>query len=251
MNVYFDHGIPPVKSVPLPVPAVAQVKVQVNDHDHENTLYYIGRRNVNAYSLQRGYGLRVYILHLEIDNNKIGDNCVAKGGPTSTNSRKLVDIQHQNNQIYNNVGKSGSSQQNSITSFLTSSTSSNQQQQNYHQQASRKENSITNVNNKQKQHKNNKFIAAELLFRCGPSGHVEKGVKGRLPNWLCAFLLPLLRAGLIVVKGHIAYDIGHLAVFQDVPLSIQVSLCIFICMCSFLVCTYVYTRVYLCNAYPD
>jgi hypothetical protein len=46
--------------------------------------------------------------------------------------------------------------------------------------------------------------------------------RGRLPNILCDFIVPLLQEDLIELKGHVLFDIGKLGTFQDLPLSVHV-----------------------------
>jgi hypothetical protein len=66
-----------------------------------------------------------------------------------------------------------------------------------------------------------KFSAANLLFESGGIAKAQ-ALTGRLSNLLCSFLVPLLQSNLIELQGHIAYDIGPLGTFQDVPLSLQI-----------------------------
>ena len=49
-----------------------------------------------------------------------------------------------------------------------------------------------------------------------------RNISGRLPNLLCDFFLPLINANLIEIRGHIAYDIGAVGIFVDVPISLHI-----------------------------
>ena len=75
-----------------------------------------------------------------------------------------------------------------------------------------------------------KFSAGKLLFDTAlddlHNGTVDdalaskaRNIKGRLPNHLCDFLVPLLQRKLITLSGHIAYDLGPIGTFQGVQSS--------------------------------
>jgi len=70
--------------------------------------------------------------------------------------------------------------------------------------------------------KKTKFSAASLLFECSSGSGGGNTIKGRLSNLICSFLVPLIREDLVVVQGHVAYDIGQVGVFQDLPVSLQI-----------------------------
>ena len=87
-------------------------------------------------------------------------------------------------------------------------------------------------NNLQKNAIKNKdrFSAGKLMFRTvidnkdvqDGNNKLLKNISGRLSNFLCDFFLPLINANLIVLKGHIAYDIGAVGTFVDVPISLHI-----------------------------
>ena len=58
------------------------------------------------------------------------------------------------------------------------------------------------------------YSASQLLFT------TDGGIRGRLPNCLCESLVPLLRAGTVRVEAHVAFDVGELGTFVDLPLSL-------------------------------
>lgn len=66
--------------------------------------------------------------------------------------------------------------------------------------------------------------SSQLLFNVHDSGqHVGKSIlHGRFPGWLCDFLVPLLREGLVVISGHVCYDIGPVSTFQDIALTLHI-----------------------------
>lgn len=73
-----------------------------------------------------------------------------------------------------------------------------------------------------------RFSAAELTFstvvlNVNKQRPLDsKIVRGRLPNKVCDFLLPLLRSELITIEGNIAYDIGAVKKFQDVLIELSI-----------------------------
>jgi hypothetical protein len=83
------------------------------------------------------------------------------------------------------------------------------------------EGELLNKAKKGKQSHKQKFSAANLLFECDGISK-SQALTGRLSNLVCSFLVPLLQSHLIEVQGHIAYDIGPLGTFQDLPLSLQI-----------------------------
>lgn len=66
--------------------------------------------------------------------------------------------------------------------------------------------------------------ASELLFSCDSGGDNSNGgsLQGRLPQWCCRFLVPLLKCGFIRLKASIAYDVGVVNTFDMVPVSLYV-----------------------------
>ena len=75
------------------------------------------------------------------------------------------------------------------------------------------------------------FSAAELIFTTKASNIIATNmnlldilqpVRGRLTNKVCDFLLPLLKCDLISIVGNIAYDIGDVRVFQDIPIVLNI-----------------------------
>lgn len=85
-----------------------------------------------------------------------------------------------------------------------------------------------NLKNNNGNAKKDNFSGRNLMF----STYIERGqesqnkslknVNGRLPNILCDFLVPLIAANLISLKGHVAYDMGCVGVFVNVTLSIHI-----------------------------
>jgi len=77
--------------------------------------------------------------------------------------------------------------------------------------------------------KRDKYAGAKLIVEAstssshqGAAGQDAGAFRSRLPNTVCDFLVPLLQARLIAVRGHVAYDLGAITLMQDVPVSLQV-----------------------------
>ena len=79
-----------------------------------------------------------------------------------------------------------------------------------------------------------KFSAAELIFSTALDPNSEaaldllsmsknKPIRGRLPNNICDFLLPLMKKNIIRIWGNILYDIGPVNTFQDIPIVLYIS----------------------------
>ncbi len=74
-----------------------------------------------------------------------------------------------------------------------------------------------------------KFSGGKLLFYTFNQDNFkatsqQRDCEGRLPNWICDLLVPLLRSKLIVLKGHVCYDRGVIKRFDYIPLCIHVYL---------------------------
>ncbi len=74
-----------------------------------------------------------------------------------------------------------------------------------------------------------KFSGGKLLFYTFNQDNFkatsqQRDCEGRLPNWICDFLVPLLRSKLVVLKGHVCYDRGAIKRFDYIPLCIHVYL---------------------------
>ncbi len=71
--------------------------------------------------------------------------------------------------------------------------------------------------------KKEKYAGAKLIVEARIKDRSDVGAfRSRLPNIICDFLVPLLQAGLILCRGHVAYDIGNIKLMQDVPVSLQI-----------------------------
>ena len=78
--------------------------------------------------------------------------------------------------------------------------------------------------------KKDKFSGAKLIFETyhmptvGYDEYVSKvrNIQGRISNVLADFIVPLLEANLIQLRGHISYDMGSLNTFQDIPVSLHI-----------------------------
>lgn len=80
-----------------------------------------------------------------------------------------------------------------------------------------------------KSYSKDKFSGGKLFFETfydGPmdssSREKHSNIRGRLPNILCDVLLPLLRAKVVDLRGHVAYDLGSTSTFHDVPISLHI-----------------------------
>ena len=74
-----------------------------------------------------------------------------------------------------------------------------------------------------------KFSGGKLLFYTFNQDNFkatsqQRDCEGRLPNWVCDFLVPLLRSKLVVLKGHVCYDRGAIKRFDYIPLCIHIYL---------------------------
>eukprot|EP01034_Spumella_vulgaris_P026131 gene26131-32664_t len=151
----------------------------------------LGRRIVSGYSISSGYIVRTQSLRFTIEND------------TSALSAKENKKASANS---NNLVKS-----NTISGGSSSSASS----------SSRKPFPIGSGSR-------DKFSAGKLFFdtyhdpSAGALTAQQKNVRGRLSNGLCDFLVPLLRARLVELRGHIAYDYGQVGTFQDIPVSLHI-----------------------------
>ena len=173
VNDYFEKGV--TKKIPSSSSSRSSSSSSSSrSSSSSSALYFIGRRNVMGYTLEKGYGLRSYEMTLVLDNIKDG---VSGGGHNTA----------------------------SITSFSNDANLSFKDTR----FTSKKKGTLAN------------FVAAQLKFIC-TSENKDAGIKGRLPNQICSFLIPLMRRELITVKGHVAYDVGDVGNFTDVPISVQV-----------------------------
>lgn len=154
----------------------------VHGKSTEGSFYFIGRRNVAAYSLSRGYVLRNHYLQFTLDG---------------TNKSSFVRLSEEQTAI---KAKSANKKSN-INGYL---------------------------NKAGKSYSIEKFSGGKLLFDtkfCKDPGNMNASsasVRGRLPNFLCDILLPLLKAKVVDITGHILYDIGALGTFEDIPISLHI-----------------------------
>jgi hypothetical protein len=161
--------------------------------------FLLGRRNVLAYTLSSGYLLRNQGVSLELGGQQ---------------NKKDLQNQYQN-QYQNN---------NSDITIIESGKTRTQKQLKKSSNATVYYNSLQKNGNKGK----DRFSGGKLMFStfflepAGIENKMQKNVNGRLPNFLCDFLVPLISAGFIDVKGHVAFDVGCVGVFVDVCLSLHV-----------------------------
>ena len=195
-----------IKSVVAAKPSIEEPKqpVHVNQITHrppctlnQKHCYYLGRRNVTAYTLNSGYLLRSHICEFEVQ--------IKPSAPTSSKSTTT-------NTNTSNTTKS-------IKTTKPSKPISN---------------STTYFNTQKKLHSKDKFSGGKLIFKTklyhphaqqhtSASDRLKaKDIQGRLPNIICDFLVPLLNHGLINIIGHVLYDIGSISTFTDVPISLSV-----------------------------
>ena len=64
-----------------------------------------------------------------------------------------------------------------------------------------------------------KWAGAHLMFAT-----TDSNIRGRLPNLVCSFLVPLLRDQLVAVRAHVAFDVGQVSTFTDLPVTLYVYL---------------------------
>ena len=153
--------------------------------------FLLGRRNVLAYTLSSGYLLRNQGVNLEL------------GG-----QQNKKDLQNNHSDI--TIIESGKTKTQKQSKKLSNATV-------YY-------NALQKNGNRGK----DRFSGGKMMFSTffmEPSAienKMQKNVNGRLPNFLCDFLVPLMSAGLIDVKGHVAFDVGCVGVFVDVCLSLHV-----------------------------
>jgi hypothetical protein len=50
----------------------------------------------------------------------------------------------------------------------------------------------------------------------------KNNFRGRIPNLICTFLVPLLHAEVIVIRGHVTYDKGPVSLMTDVPITLAI-----------------------------
>ena len=75
-----------------------------------------------------------------------------------------------------------------------------------------------------------KFSAGKLLFETyldtnevlGSEKQQNKTCQGRLPNWLCDFLVPLLQEKIVELRGHVSFDRGYIKRFDYIPISMHI-----------------------------
>jgi hypothetical protein len=156
--------------------------------------YLLGRRTVQAYTLSSGYLLRSQGVRLDLGGQH---NKKSNGSHLGMLSDSLFD----------KPGKTAA-------------------------QLKKTANAAVYFNGLQKNvnTRKDRFSGGKIMFSTffneslGEISKVQKNVNGRLPNILCDFLVPLMTAGLIVIQGHVAYDVGSIGVFVDVPLSLHVMI---------------------------
>jgi SNF2 family DNA or RNA helicase len=162
--------------------------------------YFIGRRNIHGYALSRGYLVRDQCLIFTLD----GHNAQA------------LTIQRQYNKAQIESEGALYKEMSGLSSDSASSSTS---------KGWRGANSY--LAKSTKSYQKDKFSGGKLLFDTkhfsdSSSNTSVKDVRGRLPNALCDVLLPLLHAKIVDITGHVAYDIGPIETFQDIPISVQI-----------------------------
>ena len=196
------------KSKPLLLPPEVEVEVEVESY------YLLGRRNVFGYTLRSGYVLRNQIIIIELGGKQNNDN-----DNYNDNDNDNISNNDDNNNNNNN-NKTNDRNDNKINIKNIKNIKN-----------SKKENNLYINNNLQKNIIKNKdkFSGGKMMFHTiidstnvQQDNKLQKNVNGRLPNFLCDFLFPLISANLIDVKGHIAYDIGSVGIFVDIPISIHI-----------------------------
>lgn len=156
--------------------------------------YLLGRRTVQAYTLSSGYLLRSQGVRLDLGGQHNKKNNGSHLGMLSDS-------------LFDKPGKTAA-------------------------QLKKTANAAVYFNGLQKNvnTRKDRFSGGKIMFSTffneslGEISKVQKNVNGRLPNILCDFLVPLMTAGLIVIQGHVAYDVGSIGVFVDVPLSLHVMI---------------------------
>jgi hypothetical protein len=150
--------------------------------------YFIGRRNVTGYSLSQGYLMRHHYLIFALDGPSKASTMRAGNKNTSSVQTNKPNIKKSIN------GPNGY------------------------------------LNKTNKSYSKDKFSGGKLYFNTEyynmsnskVPNKLIKNIRGRLPNSLCDVLLPLLRAELVDITGHISYDIGPVNTFEDVPISLHI-----------------------------
>ena len=156
--------------------------------------YLLGRRTVQAYTLSSGYLLRSQGVRLDLGGQHNKKNTGSHLGMPSDSS-------------FDKPGKTTA-------------------------QLKKTANAAVYFNGLQKNvnTRKDRFSGGKIMFSTyfneslGEITKQQKNVNGRLPNLLCDFLVPLMTSGLIDVQGHVAYDVGGIGVFVDVPLSLHVMI---------------------------
>ena len=156
--------------------------------------YLLGRRTVLAYTLSSGYLLRSQGVRLDLGGQHNKKNNGSHLGMLSDSS-------------FDRPGKTAA-------------------------QLKKTANAAVYFNGLQKNvnTRKDRFSGGKIMFSTffndslGEINKQQKNVNGRLPNILCDFLVPLMAAGLIDIQGHVAYDVGSIGVFVDVPLSLHVMI---------------------------
>ena len=156
--------------------------------------YLLGRRTVLAYTLSSGYLLRSQGVRLDLGGQHNKKN-------TGSHLGMLSDS------LFDKPGKTAA-------------------------QLKKTANAAVYFNGLQKNvnTRKDRFSGGKIMFSTffneslGAISKQQKNVNGRLPNILCDFLVPLMTAGLIDIQGHVAYDVGSIGVFVDVPLSLHVMI---------------------------
>ena len=160
---------------------------------NQKNCYYLGRRNVTAYTLNSGYLLRSHICEFEVQIKPSAPN--SSKGSTTTSMKGTSSSTKPSKPIGN-----------STTYFNTQKK----------------------LHSKDK-FSGGKLIFKTKLYHPHAQQHTSasdrlkaKDIQGRLPNIICDFLVPLLNHGLIDIIGHVLYDIGSISTFTDVPISLSV-----------------------------
>eukprot|EP01038_Epipyxis_sp_PR26KG_P014903 gene14903-20043_t len=154
--------------------------------------FFLGKRNVNAYSISSGFIMRGQSLKF-----------TAEGHSTSSFS-------NTKNKSSSSMKNSALNERSSISNSFKSNTSKDKFSggklffDTYIEPALFYDNS------------NNEEFDQIL--------EEKKQIRGRLPSSICDVLLPLLRINFIELTGHIAYDFGPISTFQDFPIVLQVHI---------------------------
>ena len=182
-----------------------------NNSTKKHNYLFVGRRNVHGYALNSGYLLRHHTLNFQLQTKQLTTS-------TTTSSMKTQTTQQQSTKT-------------KLSPFLKSKTSTNNLTNNKNNHFGKlifETNKLTDLQISQII-KSNHFEdeGSDDIFGTHPlvsklSKFNNKTVQGRLPKELCEFLVPLMESNLILLRGHIGYDIGEIDTLHNIPLSVHV-----------------------------